>query len=129
MPQTMGETREAMSRGCMELVEDFVNNMKHEVKPFYIMYAAKPDHNTSEIDGRKVSGAIKQAIKATSIRPPKLLGFLVWYVDNSRGIFEFLPELSSPPDIPLDESLLSDRPEDFFPSIASKASSFNVLVS
>ena len=121
MSQTLGETREAMARGCMELVENFVNNMKHEKKPFYILFCAKSD--------KQNPGAIRQSIKACFQRPPKILGLLVWYVDNTKGVFDFIPELSSPPDIPLLPELLSEKSEDFFPSIAQKASSFNVLVS
>jgi len=118
--QQLGETRDAMALGCMKLVEDFAEKMRKEVKPFYIVFFAKAD---ASVNG------IRQTIKAYYNRPPKMLGILVWFVNNPLGIFEFVPELSSPPDIPLDPSLLSNKSEDQSIGIMNKASDFNVIVS
>lgn len=120
MVQELGETREAMALGCMKLVEDFAENMRNETRPFYIVFFAKPDASI---------GGIRQTIKAYYHRPAKLLGLLVWYVNNPLGQFEFVPELSSPPDTPVDESMLSTHSADSFTSVMDKAKGFNVLVS
>jgi hypothetical protein len=119
--QTLGETREAMSRGLMKQIEDFASNMKHMKEPFYIVFHAKADH----IAGN----CIRQSIKAYSRVPKDLLGILVWYVDNKTGTFEFKPELSSPPDVPIDPRLLSDNPQDFNQRVAERGQKLNVLVS
>lgn len=117
MTYELGEIREAMAQGCWNMVEDFANSMKSEDKPFYIVFFAKPDNSVN---------GIRQAIKAYYKRPAKLLGILVWYVNHPMGIFQFVPELSSPPDIPLDPTLLSDRSEDQFSSIAGKGKELGV---
>lgn len=121
MVQEIGETREAMGLAAWKLAEDMANNLKHDVKPFYIVFAAKSDKNHGN--------AIRQTIKAYRYRPPAILGILVWYVDHSKGEFKFVPELSSPPDMPLDPSLLSNRAEDALTSIMDKGKQMNVLLS
>ena len=121
MVQELGETRSAMAQDCCKMAEEFAHNMKSEVKPFYIVFHAKPDRHNEN--------CIRQSFKAYYERPQKLLGVLLWYVNNPLGEFKFIPELSSPPDMPIDASLLSTRSEDFFPSIACKASDFNVIMS
>lgn len=120
MVQELGETRDAMAQGCMQLVEEFANKMKSEVKPFYIVFFAKPDAGMN---------AIRQTVKAYFHRPAKILGILVWYVNNPLGIFDFVPELSSPPDIPLDPSMLSNKSADSFAGVMEKGKGFKVLVS
>ncbi len=131
MVQTLGETREIAALEAWKLVSDFAEKMKYEKRPFYIVYAAKPDPalKGAMIDGKVACGGIRQTIKAYYSRPPALLGILVWYVDNNLGIFDFVPELSSPPDIPIDPSLLSDKSEDQLGSVMEKGKQMNVLVS
>jgi hypothetical protein len=121
MTQEMGETREAMGWGLMKLVDTWVTNLKNETKPYYLVFAAKPDVNKS--------GTVRQAMQAYRQRPPALLGVLVWYVDNAKGLVELVPELSSPPDIPIDPSLLSTKSEDALPTIMERGKKFNVIVS
>ncbi len=121
MTQEIGESREAWGRDVVKMAEDFAINMKHEDRPFYIVYACKQDATHL--------GAFRQTIKAYYARPPAIIGILVWYVDNKEGKFEFIPELSAPPDIPLDEKLLSTDSADSFADISNKAGKLNVLVS
>lgn len=121
MAQEIGESREKWGWDVMKLVEDFANNMKHEVKPFYIVYACKPDTSNPHI--------FRQAIKAYHKRPPAMIGILVWYVNYPMGIFEFIPELSAPPDIPLSETLLSKKSCDVSNRVALQGKNLNVLVS
>src|SRR5690348_3200240 len=109
MAQEIGESRETWGLDVMKMAEDFANNMKNEVRPFYIVYACKEDRGMSNSLGRT---AFKQAIRAYYHRPPAMLGILVWYVDHRKGEFRFVPELSSPPDVPIDPSLLSDKASD-----------------
>lgn len=126
MAQEIGESREQWGRDVMKMAEDFANNMKSEVEPFYIVYACKYDAPNSKKCG---SAVFKQTMKAYSQRPSPMLGILVWYVNNATSEFRFIPELSAPPDVPVDPSLLSDNPKDILPSVASKGKDLNVLLS
>src|ERR1700690_2035291 len=110
----------------MKMAEDFANNMKSEVEPYYIVYACKEDKHASKRLGRT---AFKQAIKAYKKRPPAMLGILVWYVDNSKGEFSFVPELSAPPDVPLDPKLMSDKASDASARVMEKGQKLKALVS
>jgi hypothetical protein len=109
-----------MALGCMKLVEEFAEKMRNEVRPFYIVFFAKPDANCN---------GIRQTVKAYYRRPAALLGILVWYVNNPQGIFDFVPELSSPPDVPIHPADISDRSEDASTRIMEKGKQLNVLVS
>lgn len=126
MAQEIGESREAWGRDVVKLVEDFANAMKSEVKPFYIVYACKEDRPASAKLGKTV---FRQTMKAYYSRPPAMLGILVWFVNHPLGEFRFIPELSAPPDVPIDPSLLSDRPEDASDRVAQQGAKLNVLVS
>lgn len=125
MPQEIGESREAWGKGVMQLVEDFAKKTKSD-EPYYIVFSAKYDPNTSEQMGR---GVFRQAIKAYYHRPPKVLGVLVWYVDKRMGVLDFVPELSCPYDVPLDQELLSDKSEDKLTRVMDQGKNLNVLVS
>lgn len=125
MSLELGEVREAMAMACWEGAEKFAENMKDKTEPFYIVFFAKPD---ADIEGTGVKG-IRQAYKAYSKRPPPMLGILVWYVDHKQGKFEFVPELSSPPDLPVDPTLLSTSSADSFAPLMEKGKQMNVLVS
>lgn len=117
----LGDVREEMAQGCMSYVENFVNNMKHIKEPFYVVYYA-------EID-RFNPNRINQTVRAYHQKPPFILGILVWFVDNTNGVFRFVSSLSSPKDIPLIPEMLSDKKEDQIPSIMEKGEKLNVLVS
>lgn len=121
MVQEIGETREAMALAAWKLAENMADKLKTDREPFWIVFAAKPD--------RTKGNAINQAIKAYRHKPPAMLGILVWYVDHSKGEFKFMPELSSPPDIPIDPSLLSTRAEDALPTVMEKGKQMKVLLS
>ncbi len=99
MAQEIGESREAWGMDVWAKAEEFANNLKSDVRPFYIVYAAKEDKGQP--------GVFRQSFRFYRDRPPKIIGLLVWYVDNAQGIFQFVPELSIPPDVPLDQQLLS----------------------
>lgn len=124
MPNEIGESRDAWGRDVWLKAEQFANNMKREVKPFYIVYAAKQDKIASEKYG---TGIYRQTFKAYYSRPEPILGILVWYVDNAQGIFQFVPELSAPPDIPLDPSLLSDKACDASDRVAAQGEKLKVI--
>jgi hypothetical protein len=115
----MGEVREEMAFDCCAMAEEMASKIKSD-KPFYVVFHAKPD---ASING------IRQAFKAYYARPPKMIGVLVWYVNHPLGEFRFMPELSSPLDIPIDPSLLSDRSEDKFERVMEKGKELKVLVS
>lgn len=126
MAQEIGESRESWGKDVWQMAEDFANNMKSEVRPFYIVYACKEDKGMSQQLGRF---AFKQAIKAYYDRPPAILGILVWFVNHPMGEFSFVPELSSPPDVPLDPNLLSDKASDASSRVAEQGAKLKVLVS
>lgn len=120
MAQNLGESREVWGVDIWNKAEEFANKTK-ATEPFYIVYAAKKDG--------QYSNAFRQTFKAYYEKPPKILGVLVWYVDKSLGIFMFVPELSSPPDIPVDPSLLSTKASDYSPEVAQIGKEQNVLLS
>lgn len=121
MATEIGEAREAWGRDVVQMVEDYANSMKKEVKPFYIVYACKKDLNNP--------GVFRQTMKAYHARPPAMLGILVWYVNHPLGEFRFVPELSAPPDVPLDERLLSDKASDASDRVMAQGKQLNALIS
>ena len=126
MAQEIGESREKWGVDVVKMAEDFASHMKSESRPFYIVYACKEDRGMSQKLGRF---AFKQAIRAYYDKPPAILGILVWYVNNLTGEFRFMPELSAPPDIPLDPNLLSDKASDVSDRVAGQGEKLQVLVS
>lgn len=130
MVQTIGESREAWGLDVMKMAESFANGLSKEREPFWIVYACKEDRGMSNKLGRS---AFKQAFKAWPIKPMKdgkpLLAVLVWYVDHSKGTFDFCPELSSPPDVPLDERLLSDKASDASERVMAQGEKVSAIVS
>lgn len=121
MAQEIGESREAWGWDVMKMAEEFANSMKKETRPFYIVYACKPD--------RAKPGVFRQAIKAYYNKPAPMLGILVWYVDHNKAEFKFCPELSAPPDMPLDPNLLSDKASDASDRVSSQGQKLNALIS
>lgn len=119
--QEIGESREAWGRDVWAKAEQMANDLKSDVKPFYIVFAAKQDKSTP--------GAFRQAFRMYRDRPPKIIGLLVWYVDNAQGIFQFVPELSIPPDVPIDPLLLSTKSEDASTSIMEAGQKMGILLS
>jgi len=130
MAEELGTVREAMAQDCVKKAEKIANDRKNESKPFYIIYSAKVDPNLSGADawGKRIAGGIRESFKLSYERPPFILGCLVWFVNNPLGVFEFVSELSSPPDIPLDQSLLSTKSEDFSVSVANKAKNMGKVI-
>ena len=126
MVQEIGESREKWGWDVMKMAEDFANNMKSEVRPFYIVYACKEDKGMSNRLGKS---AFKQAMRAYYDKPPMMFGILVWYVNHPKAEFRFVPELSAPPDIPLDPVLLSDKASDASDRVAAMGETLNALVS
>jgi hypothetical protein len=121
MTQTVRESADAWAMDIWKMAQDFANNMKKEDEPFYIVFSAKSDKNNPS--------KFYQAMKAYKHRPQLMLGLLVWYVDNKKGIFEFVHELSAPFDIPIDPTLLSDKASDASSRVAEKGKQLNVLFS
>jgi hypothetical protein len=120
MAQEIGESRDAWGQDVWDKAQDFANNTKSD-KPFYIVYAAKAERSRPNV--------FRQTFKAYHQRPPAILGILVWYVNHPLGEFRFLPELSSPPDIPLDPSLLSNQASDASERVMDQGKKMNILVS
>ena len=117
----MHEARESWGKDVWAKAEEFANNLKQDREPFYIVYAAKQDKINS--------GIFRQSFRFYRQKPPKIIGLLVWYVDHANGKFDFVPELSIPPDVPLDESLLSQERSDQSVRIMEVGQSMGVLLS
>lgn len=130
MTEELGAVREAMAQDCWAKAEQIALDRKNDPKPFYIIYSAKVDPSLAGADawGKHVAGGIRQAFRLSYDRPPFVVGMLVWFVNNPLGVFEFVPSLSSPPDIPLDQSLLSTRSEDQSYALMGKAQQMNKII-
>lgn len=126
----MHEIRESMAQDCWAQAERIAHDRAKDPKPFYIIFSAKVDPSLAGADawGKQVAGGIRQSFRLSYDRPPFVLGMLVWFVNNPLGIFEFVPELSSPPDVPIDPSLLSDRSCDQSYALMDKAKEMNKVI-
>ncbi len=120
MSQEIGESRDAWGMDIWCKAEEYASSFKSDREPFYIVFAAKQD--------KHYSGMFRQSFRFYRQKPPKIIGLLVWYVDNVKGIFQFMPELSIPPDVPLDESLLSKDSKDAFPEVMEAGQKARVLL-
>jgi hypothetical protein len=121
MVQTIGESRDAWGQDVWAKAEEFANALKSDRKPFYIVFAAKQD--------KSQPGIFRQSFRFYRQKPPKIIGLLVWYVDHAKGLFELRPELSIPPDVPRDPSLVSEKKEDAFPEIMEVGEKMGILLS
>ncbi len=120
MAQEIGESREKWGQDVWAQAEEYANNLKHDREPFYIVFCAKPDKNQPN--------QFRQAFRFYRQPPPKVIGLLVWRVDHANGIFEFVPGLSIPPDVPIDTSLLSKDKADELPSVMEQGEKMQVLL-
>lgn len=118
MTYEMGEVREEMAQGCVDYVMDFIHAMRNIKEPFYAVYHANVDKLTPN--------KINQTVKAYHAKPPAMIGILVWYVDNKLGICDFRPDLSAPPDMPINPAFLSDDPKDLIVSVAQQGKRINL---
>lgn len=73
--QTLGETREALTRDLMKNIEDIINKTKHE--KYYILVHGKPfpDHRN----------VIKMKYLIMDRKPSMMLACMLFSVDNSKG--------------------------------------------
>lgn len=126
MSQEIGETREKLGRDIWQMAEDFATKSKDDGRPYYIVYACKEDKAASVKMGRLV---LRQTMKAYYQKPPAILGILVWYVDKKIGEFRFEPELSAPPDVPIDPNMLSTDKDDTSERVALQGEKLGALVS
>ncbi len=121
MVQEIGESREQWGWDVWHQAEAIANDLKSDTKPFYIVFAAKQDRNKP--------GAFRQGFRMYRQKPPKLIGILVWKVDHPKGVFELVPELSIPPDVPLDPELLSTKSSDASQTLMEVGQKMGVLLS
>jgi len=120
MAQEIGESRDAWGMDVWRKAEEYASSLKSDREPFYVVYAAKQDKAQPEV--------FRQTFKFYRQRPPKIIGLLVWYVDHAKGIFKFMPELSIPPDVPIDPSLLSKAKQDTFETISEVGQQMGILL-
>ena len=121
MAQEIGESRDAWGKDVWAKAEEFANALKSDKKPFYVVFAAKQDKSNP--------GVFRQAFRFYRQRPPKLIGVLVWYVNHNEGVFKLVPDLSIPPDVPLDPSLLSDKSGDASPELMEVGQKMGIILS
>jgi hypothetical protein len=120
MAQEIGESREAWGQDVWAKAQEFANNLKSDREPFYVVYAAKQD--------KANPGVFRQSFRFYRQPPPRIIGLLVWYVDNTQGVFRFMPELSIPPDVPIDEALLSKDKKDASPELMEVGQKMGILL-
>lgn len=119
---TIGDVRDEFGWELMKRVEELVNNLSDVRDPYWIVFHAKND----KLSPGKINATIQHYFQ----EPPKdILGILVWYVDNSIGRVELLSDFSSPPDIPVDPTALSDKKEDFSADVAKRGEKLKVILS
>jgi len=130
MTEQLGPVRDQMALDCWAMAQQIAEDRRKDPKPFYIIYSAKVDPALAGADawGKRVAGGIRQAFKLSYDRPPFVLGMLVWFVNNPMGVFQFVPELSSPPDVPIDPSLLSTKSYDKSYALMDKAKEMNKVM-
>lgn len=121
MAQEIGESRDAWGSDVWNKAEQFANTLKSDRKPFYVVFAAKQD--------KSQPGVFRQSFRFYRQKPPKIIGLLVWYVDHARGLFKFMPELSIPPDVPIDPELLSKDSKDASPDLMEVGQKMGILLS
>ena len=121
MPVEMQEARETWGRDVWNKAEQFASTMKNDKRPFYVVFAAKQD--------KAYSGVFRQAFRFYRQKPPQVIGLLVWYVDHPNGVFKLVPELSIPPDVPLDTNLMSHDTKDASPALMEVGQKMGVLLS
>ena len=84
MTQQIGETREFLGENFLSktLVKiiDKQGKTNPSLKQYYIFISAKPD--------KLLHGVIRQAVKITAKKPPKLFNSMCFRVDTERGILE-----------------------------------------
>lgn len=117
----MGDFRESLGLEVCQTVEKYANKIPSSDMPCYIVVCAKTD--------RYKPGQINASIQHYKDRPPKYFGLLIWYVDRDKGILDFVPELSLPPDIPLDPKDMSTDPKDAYSRIVDMGQSSGVILS
>ncbi len=120
MGAEIGEARDAWGWDVWKKAEYFAGKILSD-EPFYVVFAAKQDKNRKN--------TFRQGFKAYYARPPQMLGILVWYVDKAKGVFELVPQLSTPPDVPLDPSLLSKDSKDQSARISEVGQELGVVLS
>ena len=121
MPMTIHEAREDWGKDVWAKAEDIANNLKNDKEPFYIVFAAKQDRSKPDL--------YRQAFRMYRQKPPKLIGVLVWYVDNTKGVFRLESDLSIPPDVPIDAALLSEDRKDASSALMEVGERMGVLLS
>ena len=117
----MADFREALVMETVERVSKYADLIPDSESPCYIIVAAKPDKNKP--------GKINATMQHYLERPPVIIGLLVWYVDKQKGLLEFVPELSLPPDIPLEEKHVSKDSKDSFARISEVGSRAGIILS
>lgn len=117
----MGDFRESLGLEACERVEEYANKLPSTEFPCYIIVCAKTD--------RFKAGQINATIQHYKDAPPPLVGILTWYADKDKGILDFCPQYSAPPDIPLDEKTLSKDPKDSFGNISKVAKNLGIILS
>lgn len=113
--QEMGETREPMARDCwmdaQRLAEMYARTFNRD---FWVLYAAKPHV--------KDKNAIVAGWEVSAKRPPAaMVGVLVFKWDNEDKQLLVEPDLCLPYDVPISDAEMSNKKEDFVPTVEQAA--------
>jgi len=114
--QLLGETRDAMAQGFMELLQKELDKHSREDQ-YWLLVHTKP------LKGQTVIGSFqtfKQVFAKMNAEPPAMLGTIRIHVDNKKGRYKM--EVF-PHDAPIDQSVY-DQDAEFVPDVYE--SSFKV---
>ena len=113
--QEMGETREPMAKDCWadanRLADMYAKKLNRD---FWILFAAKPHV--------KYPNALVMGWEVIAQRPPRaMVGVMVMKWSHKDQRLEVETDLSLPFDVPISEAEMSDKKEDFVPTVAEAA--------
>ena len=98
MVQLLGDTRDEMARGFMNLLQEQLDKNSNEDQ-YYLLVHTKPLKNQTLI-GSQVT--FKQVFAKMKVQPPAMLGTMRIFVDNKKGMYKL--EVF-PHDAPIDQSV------------------------
>lgn len=109
--QEMGETREPMARDCWSdanrLAEKYAEKLEGD---FWVLFAAKPHVN--------IPNGLVMGWEVIAKRPPRaMVGVMVFKWCAADKKLEVETDLSLPFDVPISEMEMSQRKEDFIPTV------------
>lgn len=113
--QEMGETREPMAFDCWQDAQKIANTYSAAFKrDFWVLFAAKPHTQNNN--------ALVMGWEVIAKRPPAgMVGVMVFHWSEQDKKLTVETDLSLPYDVPLSDMELSNKSEDFVPTLERAA--------